>query len=70
MKITNNSGQAFELIAKGEGKDGVPPTLHLAPGETIDTEEVDTDHYGFHLYQDLELIAVAWTPLKPPKSRA
>jgi hypothetical protein len=38
MRITNNTRETQNFIIRGKPKDGVPPTGHVPPGETVDLD--------------------------------
>jgi hypothetical protein len=48
-KITNDTNRVLDFVVKGEAKDGVPPTVSIAPGETkdIDVDEKDGMLQGY-----------------------
>jgi adenine deaminase len=49
MKITNTSrNNTHNFVLNGAAKDGVPPTGHVAPGETADLD-INLDVEAAHL---------------------
>lgn len=49
MKITNISrNNTHNFVLNGTAKDGVPPTGHVEPGQTVDLD-INTDIEGAHL---------------------